>query len=147
MRALIQRVSSAAVIVDDETVGEINAGLVVFLGVGAGDDEADLNYVARKIVGMRVFEDEAGRMNRSVVDVGGSVLLVSQFTLYGDLRKGRRPGFDRAAEPEEAHRLYEAMIDVLSQDVPIRTGRFGARMRVHITNEGPATFWLDSADR
>jgi D-aminoacyl-tRNA deacylase len=147
MRALVQRVSRASVTVAGETTGAIERGLLVFLGVAREDSDVEVDYLTRKIVGLRVFEDADGRMNRSVTDVGGSVLLVSQFTLYGDVRRGRRPGFDRAAQPEVAEQLYLAMRDALGRAVPVATGRFGAKMAVDLVNDGPATFWIDTADR
>ena len=147
MRALVQRVDRGRVLVDGETVGSIGVGLLVFLGVARDDTEGDLDYLAAKIPGLRIFEDETGRMNRSVVEVGGSILLVSQFTLYGDTRKGRRPGFDRAAPSEAAERSYETLKRRLAESVPVETGRFGASMDVESVNRGPATFWLDSRDR
>ena len=146
MRALVQRVDYAAVRVDDTVVGEVGQGLLVFLGVGADDDDADRAYVIRKVTGLRIFEDTTGRMNRSVIDVHGSILLVSQFTLYGDLRKGRRPGFDAAAAPELALRHYQLAVAEMSQSVPVQTGTFGAHMQVDLRNDGPATFWIDSRD-
>jgi D-tyrosyl-tRNA(Tyr) deacylase len=147
MRALVQRVFRASVTVAGETTGSIDRGLLVFLGVSRDDSETDVDYLSRKITGLRVFEDDAGRMNLSVSDVGGSILLVSQFTLYGDVRRGRRPGFDRAAPPEDAERRYLAMRELLSRSVPVETGRFGAKMAVELVNDGPATFWIDTADR
>ncbi|MFO8042377.1 MAG: D-aminoacyl-tRNA deacylase [Alkalispirochaeta sp.] len=147
MRALVQRVHRASVTVNEEITGEIATGLLVFLGVARDDGAGDRDYVARKILGLRVFEDEMGRMNRSVVDVSGSILLVSQFTLYGDLRRGRRPGFDRAAPPELARALYDEMKALLHAEVPVETGVFGAHMDVALVNNGPATFWVDSHER
>lgn len=147
MRAVMQRVSRASVTVDSEEVGAIDDGYLILLGIHRDDTEEDLSYVVGKIVGLRVFTDQEGKMNRSIVDVGGSILLVSQFTLYGDIRKGRRPGFDNAARPEKAVPLYEAMIDRLRESVPVETGVFGAKMAVSLTNDGPVTFILDSNDR
>ncbi len=147
MRALVQRVARAHVRVGDETVGSIGTGLLVLLGVTHRDTDRDLDYLAAKIPTLRIFEDETGRMNRSVVDVSGSILLVSQFTLYADTRKGRRPGFDRAAPPDPARRRYEALRRRLEESVPVQTGRFGAVMDVESINRGPATFWIDSHDR
>ena len=145
MRAVVQRVSRASVLVDGETVGEIGAGLVVFLGVGREDSEADCRYLAEKIAGLRIFEDEASLMNRSVKETGGAVLVVSQFTLYGDCRKGRRPGFSAAAPPEQAEQLYERFCTLLrEQEVPVATGRFQAVMQIPLVNEGPVTILLDS---
>jgi len=147
LKAVIQRVSSGAVHVDGEITGAVKTGFVVLLGVARGDTEDDAAYISRKTLDLRVFPDDADRMNRSIVEVGGSILLISQFTLYADTRKGRRPGFDRAAQPEEAVALYESMVSRLSSSVPVQTGRFGARMSVALTNEGPVTIILDSNDR
>ena len=147
MRAVIQRVSSGTVSVGEELVGAIQTGYVVLLGVARGDTNDDLEYLARKILGLRIFPDETGRMNRSITDVNGEILLISQFTLQADTRKGRRPGFDRAAPPDEAIPLYNAMITRLATEVPVGTGQFGARMSVTLTNEGPVTLVLDSYDR
>ena len=145
MRAVVQRVSQARVEVDQETVGEIGNGLVVFLGVGKEDGPADSDYMAGKISGLRIFEDEQGLMNLSVQDTGGSILCISQFTILGDCRKGRRPGFSAAAPPEQAEKLYEYFCEnLLSRGVNIATGRFQATMRIIVDNEGPVTMLLDS---
>ena len=145
MRAVVQRVSSAQVTVEDETVGEIGRGLLVLLGVAQGDGEEDARYLAEKIAGLRVFEDEGGRMNLSVAEAGGAVLVVSQFTLLGDCRKGRRPGFSRAALPQEAEALYRRTAELIAaQGLPVATGRFRAEMAVALVNEGPVTLLLDS---
>ncbi|HTW30773.1 MAG TPA: D-aminoacyl-tRNA deacylase [Candidatus Sulfotelmatobacter sp.] len=145
MRAVIQRVSRAGVTVAEATVGEIGVGLLVLLGVGHGDTETDASYLAEKIAGLRVFEDENGKMNRSLQDVGGSVLAVSQFTLYGDVRKGKRPSFDGAAPPAEARRLYELFVErIRSLGLRCETGQFQAMMQVELINEGPVTILLDS---
>jgi D-tyrosyl-tRNA(Tyr) deacylase len=147
MRAVIQRVSSASVTVDGAVAGRIGAGLLVLLGVGKGDTEADAETLARKIVELRVFQDEAGKMNLSVKDTGGALLVVSQFTLYGDTRKGRRPSFDLAAPPEEARRLYEKFVEAArAQGVAVETGVFQAMMSVSLVNEGPVTFLVESRD-
>ncbi|MFY9910002.1 MAG: D-aminoacyl-tRNA deacylase [Candidatus Sulfotelmatobacter sp.] len=145
MRAVVQRVSRAQVTVQAEIVGRIALGLLVLLGVGREDTEADAIYLAEKIAGLRVFEDEQGRMNLSVKDVGGSVLAVSQFTLYGDVRRGKRPSFDEAAAPETARQLYEFFVEKL-RTVGLRceTGRFQEMMKVELVNEGPVTILLDS---
>ena len=140
MRALIQRVSSASVAVDGSVVAEIGPGLLVLLGVRRGDDEGAADRISRKVLALRVFDDEEGRMNRSVVDSGGSLLCVSQFTLYGDVRKGNRPSYVEAAPPEEAEPLYERVREQLGA----RGGRFGARMAVALTNEGPVTLLVES---
>jgi len=145
MRAVVQRVSRAKVSVDGTITGEIGLGLLVLLGVGRGDTENDATYLAEKIAGLRVFEDADGKMNRSVVDAGGSVLAVSQFTLYGDVRRGKRPSFDAAGPPEEARRLYEFFVErVCALGLRCETGRFQEMMRVELVNEGPVTILLDS---
>lgn len=145
MRAVVQRVSRAAVVIDGQTVGAIERGLLVLLGVTATDTPTDVRWLADKLAGLRIFNDEAGKMNRSVTDVGGSLLVVSQFTLYGDCRKGRRPSFLDAAPPEIAVPLYEAFINALrSLGLPVETGRFGAMMQVELVNEGPVTLILDT---
>jgi D-aminoacyl-tRNA deacylase len=145
MRAVIQRVSRAKVTVEGSPTGEIGLGLLVLLGVAREDTENDVNYLAEKIAGMRIFEDENGKMNRSVVDVGGSVLVVSQFTLYGDVRRGKRPSFDAAAPPEHARQLYEKFVErIRAIGLRCETGRFQAMMQVELVNEGPVTILLDS---
>lgn len=145
MRAVVQRVLRGRVTADGEVLGEIGRGFVVLLGVGQGDGPEDARYLAEKIVNLRVFPDEAGRFQRSLLDVGGEVLVVSQFTLYGDCREGRRPSFTQAAPPEEGERLYRAFLGCLAaHPVRVATGRFGARMLVEIANDGPVTLLLDS---
>jgi D-tyrosyl-tRNA(Tyr) deacylase len=145
MRAVVQRVSRARVTVKDWVSGEIGLGLLVLLGVGREDGEADATYLAEKIAGLRVFEDHDGKMNRSVLDVGGSVLAVSQFTLYGDVRRGKRPSFDAAAPPDVARRLYEFFVlQVQALGLHCETGRFQEMMQVELVNEGPVTILLDS---
>jgi len=145
MRAVVQRVSRAQVAVNDEIVGKIGPGLLVLLGVGRDDGEADAVYLAEKIAGLRVFEDAQGKMNRSVEDVRGSVLAVSQFTLYGDVRRGKRPSFDAAAPPEKARQLYEFFVEQLrAAGLRCETGRFQEMMNVELVNEGPMTILLDS---
>ena len=145
MRAVLQRVSRAAVIIDGETVGKIERGLLVLLGVAPADTVAEARWLAEKAAGLRIFNDEAGKMNLSVADAGGGVLVVSQFTLYGDCRKGRRPSFLDAALPDVAVPLYEAFVNALrSLGLPVRTGRFGAMMQVELVNDGPVTFIIDS---
>ena len=146
MRAVVQRVSRARVTVNEWTSGEIGHGLVVLLGVGHGDTEADAIYLAEKIAGLRVFEDRDGKMNHNVQDAGGSVLAVSQFTLYGDVRRGKRPSFDSAAPPEQARRLYEFFVErVQALGLRCETGRFQEMMQVELVNEGPVTILLDSS--
>ena len=146
MRAVVQRVSRAKVTVNDWTAGEIGLGLLVLLGVGQADTESDAVYLVEKIAGLRVFEDGDGKMNRSVLDVGGSVLAVSQFTLYGDVRRGKRPSFDAAAPPDPARRLYEFFVERLrAAGVRCETGRFQEMMQVELVNEGPVTILLDSS--
>jgi len=145
MRAVVQRVSRAKVTINDLTSGEIGLGLLVLLGVGREDTEGDVDYLAQKIAGLRIFEDPDGKMNRSVVDVGGSVLAVSQFTLYGDVRRGKRPSFDDAAPPEPARRLYERFVErIQAAGLRCETGRFQQMMQVELVNEGPVTIMLDS---
>jgi len=145
MRAVVQRVSRARVTVNGETAGEIGLGLLVLLGVGQADTEADATYLADKVSGLRVFEDAHGKMNRSVQDVGGSVLAVSQFTLYGDVRRGKRPSFDAAAAPEKARQLYEFFVErIRAAGLKCETGRFQETMKVELVNEGPVTILLDS---
>lgn len=145
MRAVVQRVSSARVVVAETIVGEIGTGLMVLLGVEREDAAEDVRYLAGKIAGLRIFEDEAGKMNLSVQEIAGSVLVVSQFTLLGDCRQGRRPGFSAAAKPEEADRLYLLLCERLrDRDLPVATGIFRADMEVHLVNHGPVTFILDS---
>lgn len=145
MRAVVQRVSSAQVSVGEELVGRIDAGLLVLLGVAKDDTPADAEYLAAKVVGLRVFEDESRKMNRSLIDIGGGVLAVSQFTLYGDVRKGKRPSFDEAAPPQVANELYELFVrKVREAGVPCETGRFQAMMQVEVVDDGPVTILLDS---
>jgi D-tyrosyl-tRNA(Tyr) deacylase len=145
VRALLQRVSRAEVRIEGQAVGRIGPGLVVLLGVAPGDDEAVAAAVAAKVAALRIFADEAGLTNLSIADVAGSALVVSQFTLYADVRKGRRPSFIRAGAPELGERLYEAFCDQLAAlGVPVERGRFGAEMDVDLVNEGPFTIWLDS---
>jgi D-tyrosyl-tRNA(Tyr) deacylase len=147
MRAVVQRVSEARVTVGSEVIGEIGPGLLVLLGVRRGDSSGDARWLANKIVGLRIFEDDDGKMNRSLTDVGGRILAVSQFTLWGDCRKGRRPSFVEAAPPEIAETLYLEFVEIVrSLGVTAATGRFGAMMKVHLVNDGPVTLILDSPD-
>ena len=146
MRAVVQRVSRAKVTVNGEITGEIGPGLLVLVGVGTGDTRADADYLADKTIGLRIFEDSGGKMNLSVVDIGGAVLAVSQFTLYGDVRRGKRPSFDAAAPPQSARELYEYFVEkIRAAGLPCETGRFQEMMQVELVNEGPVTILLDSA--
>ena len=148
MRALLQRTSEASVRVGADVVASIGQGLVILLGVGHDDDAAIADMLAQRVTELRIFRDEEGRTNRSLVDVRGEVLVVSQFTLFADTSRGRRPGFTDAAPPEQAHRLYERFVAALREhDVRVETGRFGAEMAVSLVNDGPFTIWLDTADR
>lgn len=145
MRIVIQRATEGRVTVGERVTGEIASGLVVLLGISPDDGDAEVGWAADKICNLRIFEDDDGKMNRSVLDTGGEVLLVSQFTLYGDARKGRRPSFIRAAAGEEAERLYEGVAAALSRHgVTVATGEFGAMMKVSLVNDGPVTILLDS---
>ncbi len=145
MRAVIQRVARATVAVGSETVGAIGPGLLALVGVAADDGLSDAAYVAAKIRELRIFEDDHGKMNRSLVDTGGSVLAVSQFTLYGDARKGRRPSFDRAAPAETGRVLFDALVaELRAAGVPVETGTYGTHMRVELVNDGPVTILVDS---
>src|SRR5438270_2814491 len=145
MRAVVQRVSRASVIVDGQIVGKIDRGLLVLLGVTHADSEAAADYLAEKIAGLRIFEDDAGKMNLSVADVGGAVLAVSQFTLCGDVRKGKRPSFDDAARPEQARKLYDYFVErIRALGLRCETGIFQAMMQVELVNDGPVTILLDS---
>jgi D-tyrosyl-tRNA(Tyr) deacylase len=144
MRILIQRVSQASVTVDDEVISRIGKGLLILLGVGHGDGAVQAEFLAEKAANLRIFEDEQGKMNRSVLEIGGEAIVVSQFTLYADARKGRRPSFTDAALPETAEPLVERFMELLrNQGVPTRGGRFGAHMQVEIHNDGPVTIWLE----
>jgi len=146
MRAVVQRVSSARVTVNGDVIGEIGLGLLVLLGVGAGDTRAEADYVVDKTIGLRIFEDAGGKMNLSVAEVGGALLVVSQFTLYGDARRGKRPSFDAAAPPEQARELYEYFVEkVRAAGLRCETGCFQETMQVELVNEGPVTILLDSA--
>lgn len=148
MRAVIQRVSEAEVTVDSQSTGRIGRGLVVLLGIAASDTKTEADYLVEKIVGLRIFPDEMGRFDRSVQEVNGSILVVSQFTLYGDCRKGRRPSFSDAAGTEVALPLYEYFVAKLkARDVPVETGRFQALMAVRLVNDGPVTLIIDSLRR
>ncbi len=145
MRAVIQRVLEAGVTVKEEQISRIGPGLLVLLGVGKEDTEADMEYIASKILHLRIFEDEEGKMNRSLLEEKKELLLVSQFTLYGDVRKGRRPGFDQAGDPERAKALYEKMVEFCQKlGVKVKTGIFQAHMKVDLINDGPVTILMDS---
>lgn len=146
MRAVIQRVRSASVRVNGGEIGRIGRGFVVLVGVAHSDGEAEARLLARKIAGLRVFEDNDGKMNLSLSDVGGAVLAISQFTLYADVRKGRRPSFTDAARPEQAEPLYQRFCELLrAEDVPVQQGVFQAHMEVELVNDGPVTIWMDTA--
>ena len=145
MRAVVQRVKAASVKVEGKLVSEIGAGVLIFLGVAHEDSETEIAYIANKVANLRIFEDEEGKMNRSLLDTGGAALVVSQFTLYGDCRKGRRPSFIKAARPESANALYEQFITALEQQhIPTQGGTFQAMMDVALINDGPVTILLDS---
>ena len=147
MRLVVQRVTSASVKVGEEITGAINEGYMVLVGVTHEDTEEDVHYLAEKLAHLRIFEDENGKMNLSLLDVKGSVLSVSQFTLYGDTRKGRRPNFMKAAKPDVANSLYECFNETLREKgIHVETGRFGAMMDVSLTNSGPVTIWMDSKE-
>lgn len=147
MRTVIQRVSEARVTVDDHCVGSIRTGLLVLVGISHADTQKEADYLLDKILGLRIFPDEAGKMNRNIVEVGGQLLIVSQFTLYGDCRKGRRPSFDAAASPEQAQFLYNYLVNAARRGpVPVETGTFQAAMEVQLVNQGPVTILIDSAD-
>jgi len=147
VRAVIQRVSSANVSVDCKTVGAIERGFLVLVGVTHGDTRAEADWLARKIAGLRIFEDEAGKMNLGLADIGGAMLVVSQFTLYGDARKGRRPDFLQAARPQQAEPLITYLVEQLrSLGLTVATGQFQAHMQVMLVNDGPVTLWLDTRD-
>ena len=148
MRAIIQRVSEASVTVDDKITGAIQNGLMILLGVKQGDTQDTMEWLAEKCINLRIFENEEGKFHHSLLDVKGEVLVVSQFTLYGDCRKGRRPSFTDAALPEEANKMYEAFVQYLKdKNIKVETGVFGAMMQVHLINNGPVTLQLDSEDR
>lgn len=145
MKVVLQRVRSASVEIGDRCVGRIGKGLVVLVGVAKGDDVRDVRFIADKIPALRIFGDSTGKMNRSLIEVQGALLVISQFTLLGQTEKGRRPGFDQAAPPEEAQRIYEELVEIWKgQSLPVATGQFGSDMLVTLQNDGPVTFVLDS---
>jgi len=147
MRLILQRVSEASVTVAGNTVGSIGTGLVILAGMAKSDTESEVDHLADKVLGLRIFPDSEGKMNRTVVEAGGSLLVVSQFTLYGDCRKGRRPSFDQAAVPEQAQSLYNYFVERLrAGPVPVATGIFQAAMEVHLVNQGPVTILMDTAE-
>lgn len=147
MRALLQRVSRASVTVDEQVVGQIGWGLLIFLGIGQSDGEAQVKMLADKIVQLRIFGDDAGKMNRSLLDIQGEVLVISQFTLHADVRRGRRPSFTNAAPPSIAEPLYERFIETIaSYGLTVASGIFGASMQIELCNEGPVTIWMDSEE-
>lgn len=147
MKAVVQRVSQAKVTVDGEVVGEIDQGLMILLGITDGDTEKDIETIVNKLINLRIFEDEAKKMNLSLLDVKASILSISQFTLYGDVRKGRRPSFSKAAAPDFAENLYDQFNEYIkAQNIQVETGRFGAMMDVSLTNDGPVTFVIESID-
>ena len=148
MKLVVQRVSEARVVVNSSSTGTISTGLLLLIGISKSDTPADADYLLDKVTHLRLFPDDAGKMNRSVQEVGGSLLLVSQFTLYADCRKGRRPSFDQAAPPEQAQALYNYFVESARRGpVPVETGIFQATMQVHLVNDGPVTILMDSADR
>ena len=144
MRAVVQRVSHAKVTIDGEVSGAIERGLLVYLGVGKGDGDKERAWMLDKILGLRIFPNDAGKMDKSVTDIGGSLLIVSQFTLYGDVSRGRRPGFDAAMSPAEAEQAYDAFVREAKARIKTETGRFGADMKVESLNDGPVTIWIES---
>ena len=145
MKIVLQRVNKAEVIVEKKIVGKISRGLLLFLGVTHTDTENEIKYLMDKVSNLRIFEDENGKMNRSVLDISGEILVVSQFTLYGDTKKGRRPGFDKAAKPDIAEKLYEQFVEIMKErtSLKVETGIFGASMEVNLSNDGPVTFILE----
>lgn len=149
MRILLQRVREASVTIEERVSGKIGPGMLVLLGVGRGDTAEDVDWLVRKVLALRIFEDEEGRMNRSLLEAGGDALVVSQFTLHARVKKGTRPSFERAAAPDEAIPLYEAFVAALSEGLgkPVPTGEFGAMMDVALINDGPVTIWIDSKNR
>lgn len=147
MKIVIQRVSRAQITIDQQVYNEIGPGLLLLVGVGPDDGQDDLDYAVRKIVNMRIFSDEEGKMNLSVQDIGGAILSISQFTLHADTKKGNRPAFVKAAPPELASRLYDELNDLLDQQVPTKTGVFGADMQIDLVNDGPVTIILDTKNR
>ena len=147
MRAVVQRVNNATLTVEDDITGQIDAGLLVYLGIGLEDGEDDIDWLIRKVVGMRIFSDEVGKMNLSVQDIGGSILVVSQFTLFASTKKGNRPSYLNSAKPEQAIPLYNTFVDRLKEVIHTETGIFGADMQVTYTNDGPVTILIDTKEK
>lgn len=148
MRAVIQRVNNASCVIDDKVISYIDKGLLVLLGISKEDTKSDMDYILSKLVGLRIFEDHNGKMNLSIKDIGASILLISQFTLYGDARKGRRPSFSDAARPEKAEAIYNELIEMIEfENINIKTGVFGEDMKINLQNDGPVTILLDSQRR
>lgn len=147
MRALVQRVSKANIEVNEKNISSINKGLLVLLGIQDTDDESDISWLSNKIIKMRIFEDDNGKMNQSIEDIGGELLIVSQFTLYASTKKGNRPSFINAAHPDKALPIYQTFVSECNKQISTQTGKFGAMMQVGLVNDGPVTIWLDSRNK
>jgi len=147
MRALVQRVSKANIKVNEKNISSINKGLLVLLGIQDTDDESDITWLSNKIIKMRIFEDDNGKMNQSIEDIGGELLIVSQFTLYSSTKKGNRPSFINAAHPDKALPIYQTFVSECNKQISTQTGKFGAMMQVGLVNDGPVTIWLDSRNK
>lgn len=147
MRALVQRVSKANIKVNEKNISSINKGLLVLLGIQDTDDESDITWLSNKIIKMRIFEDDNGKMNQSIEDIGGELLIVSQFTLYASTKKGNRPSFINAAHPDKALPIYQTFVSECNKQISTQTGKFGAMMQVDLVNDGPVTIWLDSRNK